>query len=314
MVRDVISCDCLERISGSLPQDRLDACEYEVVSETRLDGMARLEIRYSVDETLEVPATVLLPDRRSFRTAVLALHQTTIPEALGRREVVGPGGREDMHYGRELAMRGFAVIAPDYPLFGDYEIDWRRIYDEFGYESVTAKGIANHVVAMNVCAAMTEEPQCDFVSIGHSLGGSNSLFVGAQDPRVVASVSSAGFGSFHTYAEASKTGDLTGWARADKYMPLIESRFGLSADRLGFDFDEILACHNTGKLFLNVPVLDDVFPFARQKEIILRARERLRDRGIDGSVEAHFPEVGHAFPNAVRASAYEFIEKHATRA
>ena len=42
--------------------------------------------------------------------------------------------------------------------------------------------------------------------IGHSLGGHNSLFVAAFDPRLRAVVSSCGFNAFPKY----KNGDLTG--------------------------------------------------------------------------------------------------------
>lgn len=271
--------------------------------------MRRFEIRYSVNEKYDVPATVLLPRERKTDTAILALHQTTVPPTIGRREVMGEVGREDMHYGLELARRGFMVIAPDYPLFGDYIIDVERVYSDFGYASMTAKGIANHITAMNVLEAMAGVTRCNFITIGHSLGGSNSIFVGTQDSRVIASVSSAGFGSFQTYAELSNTKDLTGWARRDKYMPLIKTQFGLSARRLGFDFDEILACHNTGNFFLNIPVHDDVFPFKRQEEIIRNSKNLLAASTKEAIIDVEFPQTGHSFPAHARASAYSYINK-----
>jgi hypothetical protein len=72
-----------------------------------------------------VPAYLFLPaaptpGRRG--PAMLALHQTT---GIGKGEPAGLGGRPNLHYALELAQRGYVVLAPDYPSFGDYQYDFQ---------------------------------------------------------------------------------------------------------------------------------------------------------------------------------------------
>jgi hypothetical protein len=70
---------------------------------------------------------------------MLALHQTT---SLGKDEPAGLGGNPNLHYARELAERGYVVMVPDYPSFGD---DSTYNFDQDYYVSGTMKGIGNHL-------------------------------------------------------------------------------------------------------------------------------------------------------------------------
>lgn len=304
----------IEALFGAVPDHVRTRATHDVVAESRPEsGLRRIDLLYDVDTPREVPATILLPDEIRHATGILALHQTTEPHAIGREETVtSTRGRADLHYGLELARRGFAVIAPDYPLFGAYMPDVASVYDRDGYAAMSTKGVANHIVAANVLQAVTGGAVTRFAAIGHSLGGSNSLFVGIFDPRIVASVSSAGFSSFEHYARHAPEGDLSGWARRDKYLPRIAERFGNDWRQLPCEFDTLLAAHGTGNLFLNVPLRDDVFPFAGTETIVARARARLAAAGKTGEIVMRSPDAGHDFPDAVRAEAYAFIERIAS--
>ena len=82
------------------------------------------------------------------------------------------------------------------------------------------KGIWNHMRAVDLLQSLPEVDGTRIGCIGHSLGGHNSLFVAAFDPRLKVIVTSCGFNSFAKY----RKGDLTGWSHKG-YMPRIASEF-----------------------------------------------------------------------------------------
>ena len=55
-------------------------------------------------------------------------------------------------YGRELAKRGYVVLAPDYPSFGDYPYD----FSADAYASGTMKGIFNHMRCVDYLQSLPE--------------------------------------------------------------------------------------------------------------------------------------------------------------
>ena len=83
---------------------------------------------------------------------------------------------------RSAALLRWPPIIPGY---GDYKIDPYAM----GYVSATMKGIRNHRRAVDLLVSMPEVDRRRVGVIGHSLGGHNSLFLAAFDPRVAAVVS-----------------------------------------------------------------------------------------------------------------------------
>jgi dienelactone hydrolase len=223
---------------------------------------------------------------------MLCLHQTMKP---GKEGPAGLAGDPNLHYAAELAERGFVALAPDYPNFGEYQID---VYAR-GYVSATMKGIWNHMRAVDLLASLPEVDPNRIGAIGHSLGGHNSLFVAAFDPRIRAVVTSCGFNSFAKY----KGGDLTGWSH-NGYMPRIASVYGKSPARMPFDFTDVLAAIAPRAVFVNAPLGDANFEVSGVKDVIAAVRRRFPQ----SSLEAVYPDAKHEFPAAVREAAYRFVE------
>ena len=75
---------------------------------------------------------------------MLALHPTS---ELGKRVIAKEEPKPNRAYAVELAQRGYVVLAPDYPSFGEY-----AGYDfaADGYSSGTMKGIVNHMRAVDL--------------------------------------------------------------------------------------------------------------------------------------------------------------------
>jgi dienelactone hydrolase len=102
---------------------------------------------------------------------MLCLHGTSGSHGLG----------EDYpRYALELAERGYVTIAPDYTLLGENQVDPTTV----AFVSGTMMGIWSHMRAVDLLLSLPEVDSERVGAVGVSLGGHNSLFVAAFDPRV----------------------------------------------------------------------------------------------------------------------------------
>lgn len=292
----------MEEAMGPLPdRSGLGPPDVEVLQQHAGDGFRRLTLsmvpepgdRLRVD--LYLPAD-LAPGQR--RPAMLALHPTS---RLGKDVVAGLGPLPNRAYALELAQRGYVVVAPDYPSFGDSK-DYR--FDEDRYASGSMKGIFNHMRSVDLlCAREEVDPQRIGV-IGHSLGGHNALFVAVFDTRLKVVVSSCGWCPFHDYRGAN----LLPWSK-DCYMPRIREAYGLDPDRVPFDFYEVVAALAPRAFFSNSPLRDSNFDVAGVKKGIAEAGKVYRLLGVPDALQARHPDSAHDFVPEVRREAYEFIDR-----
>jgi dienelactone hydrolase len=283
-----------EAVMGKMPPRPSGPPAVEVIAETQLDGgLVRRQIVFVARDEDRVPAYLFLPAKKGKLPAMLCLHQTT---KIGKGEPAGVGGKPDLHYALELARRGYVTLAPDYPNFGDYAFDPYT----HGYESATMKGITNHQRALDVLAALPQVDAKRMGVIGHSLGGHNSLFLAAFDPRVRVAVTSCGFTAFARYYG----GDLTGWSHKG-YMPRIASEYGESPARMPFDFSDILAAIAPRAVFVNAPLHDANFDVMGVKETVAKVEGKFKR----GRLEVAYPDRQHEFPAEVREEAYRFIDR-----
>jgi dienelactone hydrolase len=291
----------LEQVMGPLPK-RSATLNVQVLEEAKTAKYIRRKITYDGGDGDRVPAYLFLPTAAAAAPgkrapAMLCLHQTT---KIGKGEPAGIGGKPDLHYARELAERGYVAIAPDYPNFGDYQFD---AYAK-GYVSATMKGIVNHRRAVDLVVSLPQVDKRRIGAIGHSLGGHNSLFVAAFEPRIKAVVTSCGFNSFHKYMK----GNLKGWSHRG-YMPRIMEQFNADPVRMPFDFTGILAALAPRAVFVNAPVGDTNFAVEGVHDCLRAAEPEYRRRNAADKLVAVHPEVGHEFPPAIREQAYAFLDR-----
>jgi len=296
----------LERAMGSFPKKKArPSLEMRILEHVDTGTLSRSKISYVSDEGDRTPAYLLRPKKLTGRVpGILCLHQTT---PLGAAEPAGLGGNPDYHYAEELAERGYVTLAPDYPDlpfgegFGGYHSDAYRL----GYQSQTMKGIWNHVRGLDLLQSMPEvDPQL-LGCIGHSLGGHNTLFVGAFDTRIKVLVCSCGFTRFKDYGG----GDLSGWAQ-ERYMPRIALQYHNNPAEMPFDFSDVLTALAPRPLFINAPLHDANFSVEGVRETlkVVEPVYAKRFKAGDRLVVRH-PDAAHSFPTAVRHEAYEFIDK-----
>ncbi len=285
----------MSEVMGPLPDSPAGVPETSILEETPFPKFTRRKLTFASGDGDLVPAYLFVPKDKGRRKAALCLHQTV---AIGKAEPAGLGGKPNLHYALELAERGFVTLAPDYPGYGDYKIDAYSM----GYVSATMKGIRNHRRALDLLVSMREVDPRKVGVIGHSLGGHNSLFVAAFDPRLKAVVTSCGFTSFAKYYG----GNLTGWSHKG-YMPRIASAYGKSPEKMPFDFPGILQVLAPRAVFINAPLRDANFEVSGVDDCVKAAQPIYSDVfHAAGAIRVVHPDCEHDFPPDVRASAYEF--------
>ncbi len=279
---------------GDLPdRSKLDTPTMEVIEEVKEPKFTRLSVKIAVDPAYSVPANLYLPTDRSAVTrtpAMLALHQTV---AIGKKEVDGRDEKyPDQGYGRELAERGYVVLAPDYPSFGDYPCD----FSDPRFASGSLLGVFNHMRCIDLLVSRDDVDPGRIGAIGHSLGGHNAMFLAALDERVKATVSSCGWTPFHDYIP----GKLSIWAQ-DRYMPRVRSEFGSDPDRMPFDFYEVVAAF-APRAFLSIsPLHDSNFDVAGVRKAIPAAEEVYQLLRAGDYLQVRYPDCAHSFPESERA-------------
>ncbi|MCX8065807.1 MAG: S9 family peptidase [Candidatus Hydrogenedentes bacterium] len=286
--------------SGPIPsRDTLPNLDIFVEKTEDMGSYLRKKMWFTSELNDRLPVYLLIPKETKDKVpGIVCLHQTV---DIGKGSPVGLDDRYNRHIAKELGERGFVVVVPDYPGFGDYKIDPYKM----GYKSATAKGIWNHMRCVDLLLSMKEVNPDKIGAIGHSLGGHNTLFLGLFDKRIKVFATSCGFTSMHKYYN----GDLTGWSHKG-YMPLIAEKYEKNPDLLPFDMPEILASLAPRPIFINAPIHDDNFNVEGVKECVESAKKIYKLFNAEKNIEVVYPNCGHDFPPEIRELAYSFFEKH----
>ncbi|MFP6762373.1 MAG: alpha/beta fold hydrolase [Planctomycetaceae bacterium] len=291
----------LESVMGPLP-DRQSRVPLSVrqVQELRTDGVLRTRLSFQSDASSRVPAWLLRPvrdaGRHTRRPAVLCLHQT-VPA--GKDEPAGLAGSPNMHYALELARRGYVTLSPDYPSFGEHTWDFQAHPE---YVSGTMKAIHDNCRAVDFLQSLSAVDPDRIGVIGHSLGGHNAMFTAAFEPRLKVIVSSCGFTSF-------QRDDVPSWT-GPRYMPRIASEFGNTADRLPFDFADIIATFSPRPFLACAAIHDRDFNVTGVRESMAAAQPIYSLHGRPDHLQAIYPDSPHDFPPAARRQAFDFLDRH----
>jgi len=295
--------DNVQQVMGTLPdRSRLKTPQMFVRDTLRTDHYDRLTIYYTAREGELIPAYLYIPHRKGVTgrlPAMLALHETGEPG----KDIVD-GARRDLGYGKELAERGYIVLAPDFPGFGELEA---YDFENDGYHSGSMAGIFNHMRAVDLLVAREDVDSDRIGTIGHSLGGYNSMFLAAFDTRLKVVVASAGWNQFDYY-RVDTTG-LEIWS-SKYHMPRIRTHFNLEIDRVPFNFHDIIGAIAPRAFYSNSPTEDDIFDVAGVPPGIERAEKAYRFLRSEENLQVRYPRTGHSFPTEIRKEAYEFIDYH----
>jgi dienelactone hydrolase len=288
----------MQKVMGALPgPEKRVPLDVKVEEEEQTERCLQRKLSYASAPGERVPAYLFIPRKLNGKApAMLCLHQTV---AIGKDEPAGLGGSANLHYGQELAERGYVVLVPDYPAFGEHRID---VYER-GWESGSMKAIWDNMRGIDLLQSLPEVDGRRIGCVGHSLGGHNTLFTSAFDTRVKALVSNCGFTAFGKYYG----GDLTGWT-GRAYMPRIKTLFP-TPDRMPFDFHEVVAALAPRAFLAVAPQRDSNFEVSGVREVIEAARPVYRLLGKEDHLEALYPDGVHDFPPEMREAAYSWLDR-----
>jgi pimeloyl-ACP methyl ester carboxylesterase len=289
-------------VTGPLPSgEKHSPLNMTVIEEVDCGSYIRRLITYESSPGALVPAYLCIPKTAlagKSVPAVLCLHPTE--NVIGHKVVVGLGGKPHRQYASELTERGYVTLAPSYPLLAQYQPDLRAL----GFSSGTMKAVWDNIRGLDLLESLPfVKKEAGFATIGHSLGGHNSIFTAVLDPRLKVIVSSCGFDSVLDY----KNGNLKGWVQ-ERYMLKMGDYLGKNAE-VPFDYYELISCLAPRHLFVNAPLNDSNFKWDSVDRIAAAANDVYALHGAQDRITIRHPDCDHDFPDAERFAAYDLIQK-----
>lgn len=249
--------ETIERYLGHPDNLQPPGTEVETLEAFPERDFVRYLIRYEAEADDPVTAWLCIPpdDRRKGGAAIVCQHGTSDVAKDGE---IGLAQKPGRNFARFLATRGYVTLAPDHFCAGQRQPEGVRPYETAPFQarhpnwSAVGKTIHDGRRAVDVLSARPEVDPVRIGTIGHSLGGYGSFFLGAFEERIRAAVCSCGMTSWQGNPRAAAN-----WARDHWYchFPLLREVF-LNNEPLPFDFHEIPALM-APRAFLNLSGLSD---------------------------------------------------------
>ncbi|MEQ1828093.1 MAG: alpha/beta hydrolase [Pirellula sp.] len=299
----------MESVMGKLPGDE-KRCPLDVQVEEEFDGgsYVRRLITYASEPNGRVPAYLLIPknalEGKAKVPAALCLHGTN--NVVGHGVVVGLGETPNRSYALELAQRGYVTLAPNYPLLAKYQPDVAKL----GWESGTLKAVWDNIRGLDLLETLDYvDRERGFGTIGHSLGGHNSVYTAVFDERLKVVVTSCGLDSYLDYYQGNEANwfPQKGWCQTRYMLKLADYRGRLA--EIPFDFHEMIGAIAPRKVLIVAPLRDSNFRHESVDRVVRAARPVYALLGQPGNLQVEHPDCEHDFPNEMRQLAYSIMDK-----
>lgn len=300
--RRAATLSAMQQVMGELPdRSALGPPRVEVRETVARDGYSRDTVWIDTLFGERVPAYIYTPagEVPSTKRPAIVVLQSTAPEGKSILDEIVK--RPNRAYATELAERGFVVIAPDYPTFGE-QSGWTLAASK--YASGTMKAVCDNLRCVDALLARADVDPKRVAVIGFSLGGHNALFTAAFDTRISAAVTVCGWTPFHDYYGGKK---LENWAQ-DRYMPRVRDVFHNEPDQMPFDFAEVIAAIAPRAVFSVSPLHDANFEVDGVKRASVEIASLYKRLGVPERYAVSHPDCEHDFPRDAREAAYRFIE------
>ena len=296
----------LQRDLGSVDPPDMDI-RVELIAVEKRDGYIEKKIRYEVAPGESISAYLLTPEKSSApRPGVIVFHQTT---EVGKEEAVGHAGRASLHFGPELARRGYVVLAPDSICAGDRitasgSFDTRDFYRRSPSASAMGKMIQDGRRAVDVLQVLPGVLPGRIGVIGHSLGAEEALFTAAFDERITAAVASCGFAPLRAEPQLDR------WARDHWFSYLPRWRVDLRAGRRpAWDFDAVMQLIAPRGFFNCQTTEDEIFPEGEAVESMIESiRPLWHSFGADDRLQCHIEAGPHDITASAKQAVYSWMD------
>lgn len=298
----------MESVMGKLPGDD-KRCPLDMKVEEEVDGGTHVRrlITYSSEPGGRALAYLLIPkallkDKKK-APAILCLHGTD--NVIGHGTVVGLG-KPNRGYALELAERGYVTLAPNYPLLAKYQPDLKKL----GWESGTLKAVWDNMRGLDLLASLPfVDASKGFATIGHSLGGHNSVYTAVFDDRLKVIVTSCGLDSYLDYynGDPKNWDPERGWCQT-RYMRKLADYKG-RLEEIPFDFHEMVGALAPRHVLIVAPKKDSNFRADSVDKIATAARPIFKLHGHENRLRVEHPDCGHDFPPEMREAAYKLFDE-----
>lgn len=285
--------------------------DFEILKEEDKGKYVQKKVRlYTSDLTLSYLYLLIPKEISSPAPAIIAMHQHGDIYDYGKAEVVGEEGNPDLFYGKELAERGYIVLAMDSPLFGDRmdRVDRLNRTSQKNLEEISTQNLL--AFGFSPLGIMLQEDQIslDYLSsldivdknnigcIGHSMGGIRCLYLSATDERIKTTVISGAIANL----------------RLSLDIDILQTWFILAPGLARYtETSGILALIAPRPMMIIYTEKDPIFPLNEAKEhidIIKRLYGRLKQEENFESI--FIPNTEHEFPKKYHEQAYQFLDKN----
>jgi hypothetical protein len=297
-----------QSVMGKLPgNEKRCPLDMKVEEEVDCGSYLRRLVTYASEPGCRVPAYLCVPKRllsgdSQKAPGVLCLHGTD--NVVGHGVVVGLGSRPNRQYASELAERGYVTLAPNYPLLAKYQPDLQAL----GWQSGTLKAVWDNQRGLDLLESLPFVKAGAFGTIGHSLGGHNSVYTAVFDDRLKVIVSSCGLDSFLDYYNGNEQHWFPekGWCQT-RYMRKLADYRGRLQD-IPFDFHELVGALAPRHVLIIAPLRDSNFRHDSVDRVAAAAREVFKLYGHADRLRVEHPDCDHDFPVEMRQMAYELLD------
>jgi dienelactone hydrolase len=247
-----------------------------------------------------IPKDVLTGKRKA--PAVMCLHGTNME--IGHGSIVGLGKTPNRGYALELTERGYVTFSPNYPVMARYQPD----LESLGWESGTLKAVWDNMRGLDLLETLPYVEGKRFATIGHSLGGHNSVYTAVFDPRIVAVISSCGLDSYLDYFEGDpkRWDPQQGWCQTRYMLKLAQYKGRL--EEIPFDFHEMIGALAPRHVLIIAPTKDSNFRADSVDRIAKAAMEIFKLYRHPERLRVIHPDCAHDFPPEMREEAYKLID------
>jgi dienelactone hydrolase len=292
----------LTRLLGGFPaREPLNA---RVVRRTEEADRVVEWISYEVEPGDVVQAILLIPTRRTPPLpAVVCHHQHAGQYELGKSEVVGWVGSPQQAYAAELCARGYVALAADavgfeerrHPRLAGPEYE-RFVAHELLIKGLTLQGkfIWDVMRAVDYLVSRKEVDPKRIGMIGHSLGGTETWFSMAMEPRLASGAASCGTTTYAAVLAAER------YHNYGFYVPGI-LKWG--------DISEVVSMIAPRPFLMLTGEQDRDFPVSGAKEVAARAAMLYRRLGKAEALELFLSPQGHEFTDEMRKRAYNWFDR-----
>ncbi len=305
----------MEEVMGPLPGDA-KRCPLQLrVHFQRDEGdVLQQRISFAAEPDERVPAYLLIPKSAlasgaAAHPAALCLLGTGMAQQAFTDQALDGDGLppfdDQRNYPRELAARGYVVLIPPYPILGSYAPDLQAL----GYQSGTMKAIWNHIRALDVLESLPMVGGDRFGSIGHSLGGHNSVYTAVFEPRIKVIISSCGLDSYLDYYDGQESvwSEGRGWTQ-QRYIPALAAYRG-RLEEIPFDFHEMIAALAPRTCLISAPLNDHNFRWKSAAGVVQAARQIYQLYDASDQLQIEHPDAAHEFPAEMRQLAYQLFDR-----